>query len=119
MEVKHEVTRAVIEKKTICTSIYCDRCNERIYTTVRPGMKHFPDRKLVDYYDVATGHNDWGNDSIDSRENKTLCPECVKDEYIEFNNMTSGKFNTRYIVIEHQWTYDFGEWTNEEENSYD
>ena len=38
-------------------------------------------------YSVETGHNDWGNDSVDSHERKDVCSdECLKklfDQYIK------------------------------------
>ena len=119
MELKHEKTVTVIEKRPICTSVYCDSCNKHIYTTVRPGMSYNGNRSIVDYYKITTGHNDWGNDSVDSINYQTLCPDCFMDEVVKFKNRSIGRQNTEYIVIDHEWTYDFGEWTQEEENFYE
>ena len=118
MEVKHEVTRAVIEKKTICTSIYCDRCNKRIYTTIRPGMIYPDFLRKIGYYEVQI---DWHNPSVAQVEHKTICAECISDEFANFKDQTTArsKDNIADIKIWHVSSYDFGEWTDEEENSYD
>ena len=118
MEVKHEVTRAVIEKKTVCTSIYCDRCNKHLYTTIRPGMISPDFLRKNDYYEVEI---DWHNPSVASVERKTICSECISDEFANFKDQVTArsKDNVADIKIWHVSSYDFGEWTNEEENSYE
>lgn len=118
MEVKHEVIRAVIEKKTICTSIYCDRCNKRIYTSIRPGMIYPDFLRKIGYYKVQI---DWNNLSVGQVENKTICAECISDEFTNFKDQVTSRSEDNFanIKIWRVSSYDFGEWTNEEENSYE
>lgn len=119
MEVKHEVTRAVIEKKTICTSVYCDDCNKRLYTTIRSGMPVDSHKGLVDYYKITSGCYVWGKGD-NSKERKTVCTDCLMDEVVKFKNRSIGQKNAEYFIdVDHGTSYDFGEWTNEEENSYE
>lgn len=119
MEVKHEVTRTITEKKTVCTSVYCDDCNRYLYTTIRSGMPVDSHKGLVDYYEITTSRYVWGNGG-DPIERKTVCTDCLMDEVIKFKNRSIGQKNTEYSIgVTHDTSYDFGEWTNEEENSYE
>ena len=56
--------------KTV-TGVECDMCNEII--PVKAKLFDRPDH----YFEVMTGHNDWGNDSVDSYETHDICPKCV------------------------------------------
>ena len=71
---------------TICNKITCDICGKVI-----------ADANHEDYfYEVVTGHHDWGNDSVDSVKQFDICSdEClakVFKDYIEDNNSV-----TKYI----------------------
>lgn len=59
-----EETRTVykIMKKVDC--IVCDVCGKSLYPCTK-------------YYEVLTGHHDWGNDSIDSVKNSDICSDCL------------------------------------------
>lgn len=64
--------------------IRCDSCNKKI-------------RKQ--YYEVTTGHHDWGRDSIDSVEHNEICESCINKfvaEYLKENK----ECYSNYIDIE-------------------
>ena len=68
----------------LCEYIRCDSCNKKIKGK---------------YFEITTGHNDWGNDSIDSIEHKDICDDCVNkycDNYLKENQRS----NTAYIDVE-------------------
>lgn len=81
----HEVTEKVLVGKTM----YCDVCKKEI-------------EKGNGYWEVVTGHHDWGNDSCESIEDFDVCSDvCLMmklGEYID----RSGKdeYNTEYIEVE-------------------
>ena len=85
-EVKtHTVTERVCVKETM----HCDVCNGII------------DDK-GGYWEVTTGHHDWGNDSMDSIENFDVCSEvCLReifDKYIR--DSAANNWNTKYFDVE-------------------
>lgn len=57
-------------------------------------------KKITEYYyDVTTGHHDWGNDSIDSIEHNEICLDCIYNfttDYLKGNN----ECMSDYIEIE-------------------
>lgn len=58
------------------------------------------------YYYVTTGHNDWGNDSCDSREHYHICSlDCLKKKFEEYITETDGKQNSNYIEINHKMLF--------------
>ncbi len=51
-------------------------------------------------YEVTTGHHQWGNDSIESIENRDICSdECLKKEFEKYLEARS-EYYTQYIEIE-------------------
>ena len=75
--------RIVYEEKL--EYIRCDKCKKKIEKGV--------------YYEVKTGHNEWGAESVESIEYKQICTDCIKNftmDYIE-ENKTRG---SDYIEIE-------------------
>lgn len=79
------------EERTItdkfCTDVHliCDCCGKEV------------ENKSY-YWRVCTGHNDWGNDSVDSIESYDLCSdECFKKTIDEF--LGEG-YDTPYIDAE-------------------
>lgn len=52
------------------------------------------------YFEVTTGHHDWGNDSCDSIEHKDICPDCIGKVSLDYLTSASG---TQYIEIETTW----------------
>lgn len=88
-------------KEVICRKvrklegIKCDICHNELrvpYSKDGQCTRPYPQ-----YFKVTTGHNDWGNDSIDSIQVRDMCPECALSfvkSYLEFAN------GTDYIEIE-------------------
>lgn len=92
------------------TGVRCDICGKLIPV----GRYPFDEHK---YYDVMTGHNDWGNDSCESIEHHDICPDCLvgfvadyfkNNEYgSEYMNIdteyvlpNTREFNGKYIALE-------------------
>ena len=72
MSIKNEYetkTHIVTEQVLIKSTRYCDVCGNKIDDD-------------MNYWDLQTGHNDWGNDSVDSIENFDICSErCLKEKF--------------------------------------
>lgn len=91
-----KVTKEVEE--IIGTEIYCDVCHKKINDTKTTLSNGYHPLKW--YYEVTTGHNDWGNDSIDSIEHKDICSvECLNKEYDKYLERTNNKFNSEYFEV--------------------
>ena len=103
---------ALIKQKTAyIKTCECDKCKKVIY---RRPQGDFPELKDivkpfngydVSYYEVTTGHHDWGNDSCDSINHFHVCPSCLIKLYSSYVDRASGVDNTEYIKIEHHNTY--------------
>ena len=81
----HEVTEKVLVEEIM----YCNICKKKI-------------EKGSGYWDVTTGHYDWGNDSHESIEHFDICSEnCLMIKLTEYS-VDSGKddYNTKYIEVE-------------------
>lgn len=64
MKTYKKVERVINDE--VLESVTCDICNARI-------------GKGVFYFDITTGHYEWGNDSCESIESfQACCPECLK-----------------------------------------
>lgn len=94
---------AMVEQRTpYIKTTKCDRCG-KVVNKVHCGQFVKPCKyKRTSYYHVVTGHNDWGNDSVDSLESKDICPSCLIDEYSDYVDRSSGCNNTEYIRIKHE-----------------
>lgn len=94
------------------TGVRCDICGKVILAG-----KHPYGEEKYKYYNVMTGHADWGNDSCESVEHRDICPDCLVrfvDDYFENNEYKSAymnvypgyvlpdirEFNGKYIDIE-------------------
>ena len=98
--IKEKYIVKTVETKVVeSTDIICDECNTTIahYTEDGTVYKSYFD----DYYDVVTGHFDWGNDSRESVKELNICPQCL-DKMIEaYKRRSLGRYNTEYIEISH------------------
>lgn len=87
------VKKEVTEVKDVITGerIICDQCNKEIYNSENGQDSYF--------FEVTKGHNDWGNDSVDSIENLEICSdECLYkalDEFLKENRNS----HTAYFEI--------------------
>lgn len=102
---------AMVEQKTeYINTCKCDRCGKVSYKhygkefeLLKRNVRKTTER--VSYYHVTTGHNDWGNDSIDSIDHMDICPSCLVNEYSDYVDRASKGYNTEYINIEHESTF--------------
>lgn len=93
MSVKKEYeikTHTITEKVCVKETMYCDVCNGII-----------DDNKS--YWELTTGHHDWGNDSCDSIEHFDICSEdCLRKKFDEYAKESGdGWHNTMYFEVEH------------------
>lgn len=72
-----ESEEVVVRTKRRVTGVECDVCKRVIEPT---SYREDSSR----YFEVTTGHNDWGNDSCESIEHFDICPTCI------------GEFVTKY-----------------------
>lgn len=81
----HEVTERVLIGETM----YCDICGKEI-------------KKDTGYWNVTTGHHDWGNDSHESIEHFDVCSDsCLLMKFSGYINASyRDDFNTKYIEVE-------------------
>lgn len=113
-EIKKTVTYT--DEITLYSKRVCDKCGKVLeYRYNHKELVNISKEHMkVEYYEVTTGHHDWGNDSIDSVEYHDYCPTCVLQAIDEYYETTNGEINTNYIEINHE-CYDYGIIINEEE----
>lgn len=108
-EIKKTVTYT--DEITLYTKRVCDKCGKLLEYRYNPLVKGLvnisKEHMKVEYYEVTTGHHDWGNDSIDSVEHHDYCPTCVLQAMDEYYERTNGKNNTQYLEINHE-SYEYG-----------
>ena len=108
MSEKIQYKSTMVEQKVpYITELCCDKCKKVIRRSISDNFKDI--RKVdfsnsVEWYEVMTGHHDWGNDSIDSIKNQDICTDCIDDVLAEFKDRASGD-TTEYINIDHCWNY--------------
>lgn len=103
----------VVTTKEI-TGVKCDICGK----VIPVGRYPFDEHK---YYDVMTGHRDWGNDSCESIEHRDICPDCLVgfvEDYYKDNEYSSAyvEIETKYAtprIIEFNGGYKDVEDTND------
>lgn len=93
MSIKREYeikTHTVTERVCVKETMHCDVCNCIIDDDVA-------------YWELTTGHHDWGNDSCDSIEHFDVCSEtCLRkkfDEYVRESMKYLGGYNTMYFEV--------------------
>lgn len=124
---KTEYKIATIEQKTpYIIRTYCDRCGKLILKQMGNSFINeckisYAERQSVSYYEVCTGHNDWGNDSVDSIKNKVICRSCLTEEYADYVERASKDVNTEYIEIQHKcgWSMPLDEESEEKDGKSD
>ena len=101
-EILSETTETVLKVKRNVTGVRCDVC-EKIVPVNRGVVSR--------YFNVRTGHNDWGNDSCDSVESQDICPDCINKFVTEYLRDSVG--TTRYIDIETSYARPYERWERE------
>lgn len=82
----------------------CDVCGKIIFDS-REQLSFFERRP---YWDITTGHHDWGNDSVDSIKNKDVCSKkCLQKVFDEYLNGCGDRGDSMYLRVSH--TFDQGE----------
>lgn len=68
----NSVTSTAYKVTKTVTGIECDVCHNVV------PVKSYRDNGMSNrYFEITTGHSDWGNDSIDSYETLDVCEECT------------------------------------------
>lgn len=91
--------RQVVEEDVVVAK-KCDVCQKEIEPTPLPPVGY---KENIPFFEITTGHHDWGNDSIDSVEIKHACsPECLMEFVGKYINVNFKGIHTDYINIEHK-----------------
>lgn len=87
----------VIEKTCIC-----DVCKKIVWkkNLLLDAKRNYSNN--VGYYDITTGHHDWGNDSVESIEHHQVCCGCLDSFVADYFKEASG---TEYMDIQRNWLY--------------
>ena len=87
-----------IVDKDVVVGKKCDICGKDI----QPTSRTFP-RTNVPYFDIATHHNDWGDDSDESYKEFHACsPECAVKFAAEYVSDDFAGIHSRTIEIQHR-----------------
>lgn len=90
-------TKVIAEKKC-----YCDVCKKLIFSkTITDDGSGYNCKRYVDRpYRVLFGHNEWGNDSIDSNEYNDVCSDdCLASLFIHYTDEYSKEYPSGYMEI--------------------
>jgi hypothetical protein len=82
MKIPGEKIEVIVNTKHKLIGVKCDVCGRIIEP---PSKANRYDWMNYKYYEVTTGHHDWGNDSCESIEQHDICTDCI------------GKFVTEYL----------------------
>ena len=72
------VTTTAYKVTKTMTGVKCDICEDVIPVNKNRSWNDNSDQ----YFEVATGHHDWGLESLESRETRDVCRKCIM-KYIE------------------------------------
>lgn len=96
-----EVREVTETKETVIGEVMkCDVCGKIIYDSRKDDgiLMH----NNQHWWSLTTGHNDWGNDSIDSVEQYDICsPECLKVKFDEYCKDSNREINSMYFEVSH------------------
>ena len=117
--VSKEVEEVVTATMRKVTGVQCDICNR----ILRHSEDSHPGHKYPKYYEVTTGHHDWGNDSCDSIKHRDICPNCIGEfvsQYLKTHNGTAYiDVETAYFSPEKvdadEWDATYGDYRFDEE----
>lgn len=96
-----EVKEVVVAKVRKLDGIMCDVCEKFIEAK----SKRFGWEKYPIYFEVTTGHKDWGNDSHESIEHRDVCPDCINKFVADYLSDELNYSTTKYIEIETEVVY--------------
>lgn len=98
-----------IERMPATETCSCNVCGQLIYRRSLQESDELPkNNELYSFWEVTTGHNDWGNDSPESIEHYEVCsPTCLQGLFDIYKSESSEyQRNSKYINVRH--TYIFG-----------
>ena len=103
-KITNKVKKEVEVDEVVGERFICDECGKEVQFYIT-GHKTYAD---LEYYDVTTGHDDWGNDSCDSIEhNGYCCADCLRkafDKWVEENEHSStAYFEIHKEVYSNRW----------------
>lgn len=98
--VSKEVEEVIKAEKRTVTGVRCDICGKELRYKYRQNSDYLEERPK--YFEVTTGHHDWGNDSCESIQHKDICLECIVDFTSDYLSSASG---TEYIEVETHWCW--------------
>lgn len=84
MKIPGEKIEVIVHTKRKLIGVKCDVCGRIIEPPSKENQYDWINFKYK-YYEVTTGHHDWGNDSCESIEQYDICTDCI------------GKFITKYL----------------------
>lgn len=96
MIIKGESREKVVSIRYAVNGIKCDCCGN-IIKPPEERNQFIQNTDRYKYYEVTTGHHDWGRDSVDSIQHRDICPGCIlkfTSNYLRKGGQTS------YIEIE-------------------
>lgn len=89
-------------ERTYLSYVCCDQCKKTIETGYDVGKG----KCSAEYFEVTTGHNDWGNDSCDSWKELYLCRDCMKDFVNKYLDSMQGSMEIevkRHVASEYDY----------------
>ena len=90
----------IVEKEVVVAKT-CDICGKQIEPTPTPPVGYGD--KRIPFFEITTGHHDWGNDSCDSIRVLHACsPDCLMKFVDEYVRKDFGEIHTEYIYIDHE-----------------
>ena len=85
MKIKGKELEVVRSRRFEIAGIKCDICGTIIEPPSKEDRFNWMDEKYK-YYEVTTGHHDWGNESCESVQHYDICPGCIDaftNEYLK------------------------------------
>ena len=98
-----EEKKIVMKNALVKKEIYCDVCKTLIRVKTYESEGNIVKNELMTdrHFKVMTGHNDWGNDSIDSIKHKDICSkECLAEVFMNYIEEDIDGSRTAYIEVE-------------------
>lgn len=103
-QILSEHAKEVIYKKVKRRlGVKCDICKRELMIS-DPDRGRYAGGVYPEYFIVTTGHNDWGNDSWESRKEQDICPDCI-DKFVSDYLSDKKGYKSRYIEIEMYHAY--------------
>lgn len=98
-----EEVKTITQTVEVGKKIICDCCEK----VIAERTKESTSSVAAEYFEVVTGHYDWGNDSCESRERKDYCSvECLQKAFDKYyKEEKDGQQGSAYFEVSHEETY--------------